>query len=520
MTPAIFAVIIALCAFDVQAAAAAPAVAIKRVPFSIQVFPQKESVNIWAYRQGPALYIPAGSLSRVLRAKVRRYNQRSSIVLVLQKGKVLEFFPNQKRFVFGKKAVTLKQSTLSTPDGKDLLIPFEAIDHPNFEAYADIEVELEETRTKMRVYPVIEVQAPTVGSQDQGWFIEFKLPSLVKNYEITFHPADPPKTARLAVRFPYSRIAGEKNQSAPGAAPVAWFAQHDALENSLIFKFSLPESVAFSDIDASESLWPFKKLQIAVVDNGLQGASKFSPRGLPSAPRPARGGPKPVPELKSPKSLASKPAPVGARRTSHAAESIRGRRYVIVIDPGHGGRDGGTSNKWGTKEKQMTLRFAKKVEAVLAKKLAGSKIFLTRDDDRTLELPARVRFAQAKKADAFVSLHMNASQAKNKGGFEIYIPSYINSHRSSRALLYECEKLALGINRSLERRLAGRLSSRGIIKGDFHVLRENAMPAVLIEAGFLTHQNDYQLLMNNGFQDTFAQAAAQGIVDYLKNSKQ
>ena len=94
------------------------------------------------------------------------------------------------------------------------------------------------------------------------------------------------------------------------------------------------------------------------------------------------------------------------------------RKYIVVVDAGHGGKDPGCIGKGGTREKDIVLSVAKKLKSKLDAN--GFKTYLTRSDDTYLKLARRAEIAEQRKADLFISLHANANPSRKMKGFSIY----------------------------------------------------------------------------------------------------
>lgn len=178
---------------------------------------------------------------------------------------------------------------------------------------------------------------------------------------------------------------------------------------------------------------------------------------------------------------------------------LRGK--VIVIDPGHGGGDPGVIGlAHKTVEKSINMTTARYVAEELRR--AGAQVVLTRtNDDEQPELSGRAETSNKRRADAFVSIHYNASPKKVSGTL-----TYYYSEEKDRPLA-----------RSIEARLAKGLGlkSNGISFGDYHVLRENDRPSVLLELGFLTDARDEATVRKDDYQKKAAQAIAAGLGDYF-----
>lgn len=183
-----------------------------------------------------------------------------------------------------------------------------------------------------------------------------------------------------------------------------------------------------------------------------------------------------------------------------SAGGIRGKR--IVIDPGHGGSDPGMlGTTYNTLEKDLNLQTAFYVRDYLTAK--GARVELTRvRESQRPSLAGRVQIGQSLRADAFVSIHYNSSP-KNVSGTLTF---------------YYSESDDLQLARSIESRL-GRdigLKSNGVSFGNYHILRENSLPAALVELGFLSNPKDEAIVRKAAYQKKAAKAIAEGLADYFK----
>ncbi len=198
----------------------------------------------------------------------------------------------------------------------------------------------------------------------------------------------------------------------------------------------------------------------------------------------------------------------------------------IVLDPGHGGKD--TGNRVGAQaEKKFTLLLAFEIRELL--KRADIKVGLTRSTDTFVELPDRPAKAQQLGADMFVSLHFNATdEARNEvKGSEVYCltPAGVSSTNSrgqgadspwSIGNRYNDKNLNLAyqIQRSLLHNLG--VEDRGVRRARFAVLRDAVMPAVLIEAGFMSHPTEGRKIFDPAYRRQLAQAIVNGIIAYKR----
>src|SRR5436190_14243591 len=189
-------------------------------------------------------------------------------------------------------------------------------------------------------------------------------------------------------------------------------------------------------------------------------------------------------------------APVLSPSRSRGAPSIK----TICLDPGHGGKDPGF-RVGSNQEKRYTLLLAQELGDQL--KHAGFNVSLTRTRDVFLELPERPELAKRRKADLFISLHFNAAQASASSvqGAEVYCltpagaPSTNAGGEGGGAGWFAGNRfndqnmfLAYQVQKGLTRKVGA--EDRGVHRARFWVLRDAVMPAILIEAGFLSHPTE------------------------------
>tara|TARA_B100000700_G_scaffold250126_1_gene280638 strand:+ start:374 stop:1459 length:1086 start_codon:yes stop_codon:yes gene_type:complete len=181
-------------------------------------------------------------------------------------------------------------------------------------------------------------------------------------------------------------------------------------------------------------------------------------------------------------------------------------KYKVVIDPGHGGSDPGAVGINGLKETDIVLEVSKNVAELLKKK--GVKTILTREDEKTLDLYPRVTKANNSKANAFVSIHANATRGQRSevNGLETY---YYSSPKGYSLAKNIHEQILIASSQSPD---------RGVRKSRFYVISRTAMPAALVEIGFVTGTYDAALLSQKAYRDKMAFAIAKGILNFLKVS--
>ena len=175
-------------------------------------------------------------------------------------------------------------------------------------------------------------------------------------------------------------------------------------------------------------------------------------------------------------------------------------RMVVVIDPGHGGTDPGAIGIGGLREKDIILPISQQVAALLEQQ--GIQVVMTRSDDRFISLEGRVQMARRTGASLFVSIHANSISLRRPdvNGIETY---YFSSQRLAETIHYS-------ILQSLSTR------DRGVRRARFYVLRNNSIPAVLVEVGYVTGAEDARKLASPAYQRQMAEAIARGILLYIR----
>ncbi|WP_222599211.1 N-acetylmuramoyl-L-alanine amidase [Aquibacillus kalidii] len=174
---------------------------------------------------------------------------------------------------------------------------------------------------------------------------------------------------------------------------------------------------------------------------------------------------------------------------------------VIVIDPGHGGRDVGAIGISGSFEKDHTLKTALVLKSYL--ELLGAEVILTRDSDQYLSLSGRASVANNKMADLFISIHYNSTpQYPTASG----VSTYYYSERDK--LLAETIQQEILVSTSME--------DRGIHQESYQVTRMNHRPSLLLELGFLSNPEQEENIQSNVFQSKLAQGIISGIEHYFR----
>jgi N-acetylmuramoyl-L-alanine amidase len=259
--------------------------------------------------------------------------------------------------------------------------------------------------------------------------------------------------------------------------------------------------------------------------------------------------------LSSPSLSSSRPFDSSSSRSLPADTVNRDRKRkwalgTIIIDAGHGGKDPGTTGLEDVQEKDVVLAVAKHLRKELQSQMPGVKVVMTRSDDTFVELSRRGEIANEKGGRLFISIHCNAMPEKPspKSGFECYILRPGRSDDATRvavrensAIIYEAgtsnisrsaaevtivasmaqstfvrnsEEAANAIRQSMRSSVA--IPDRGVHQAGFYVLVGASMPAVLLELGYLTNEDDVAILKSASQQKKIAKAIAKGIRAYQK----
>lgn len=228
--------------------------------------------------------------------------------------------------------------------------------------------------------------------------------------------------------------------------------------------------------------------------------------------------------------------------------NVKGKLDVIVIDPGHGGKDPGAVGVTGVQEKEINLKLALKLGDFIKKSMPDVKIVYTRSTDKFVELYKRGKIANENEGKLFVSIHCNSMPKKPHptSGFETYLlrPGRTDdaikiAERENSVIKYEenpnryqelteenfilvsmahsaymrySEKFADLLNQSLSKNKS--LKSLGVKQAGFYVLVGASMPGILFEAGFLSNKSDEEYLNTDDGQNQIAKQMADAVLEY------
>ncbi len=188
------------------------------------------------------------------------------------------------------------------------------------------------------------------------------------------------------------------------------------------------------------------------------------------------------------------------RPISQPRPSVPRGKLLVVIDPGHGGKDSGAPGLGGLLEKDVILPIGKRIAAILEQN--GVQALLTRDADFFVELQGRVDIAERVNATLFVSIHANSVDRRpDVNGLEVYY--------------YESGYALAEVVRNTILQDISTLKDRGTRKARFYVLRKSSMPSILVETGYMSGREDNPRLGTPEYQNRMAKAIARGILKYL-----
>ncbi|OKH53392.1 hypothetical protein NIES2101_11080 [Calothrix sp. HK-06] len=176
-------------------------------------------------------------------------------------------------------------------------------------------------------------------------------------------------------------------------------------------------------------------------------------------------------------------------------------RLIVIIDPGHGGKDSGALGIGGSMEKDVILPIGIRVAQILQQN--GIQAVMTRNADYFVTLQGRVDMAERINADVFVSIHANSAGASRPdvNGLETY---YYDSGLEVARIVHSTILQSLSVR------------DRGVRRARFFVLRKSSMPSILVETGFMTGTQDVSRLVTPQYQAQMADAIARGVLQYLR----
>ena len=264
--------------------------------------------------------------------------------------------------------------------------------------------------------------------------------------------------------------------------------------------------------------------------------------------KPESRGVQPVNQPESESPINNSPSDVIDQPPVPTALAIPGRaksfkEVLVVVDPGHGGKDPGAIGARGTQEKDVTLQIAKELQHLMQRRL-GSKVLLTRTSDVFLDLEDRVAFANTQKADVFISIHVNSHSMKSIKGLEVYhfgkasdpralqvaarenglsleenAPTwqFIIADKLNDQKIEESQNFAWTTRETLLKSLTKNyaVKDHGVKTAPFYVLRFTTMPSILTEVAFVSNPTEEKWLRSPTYQKNLAEGIYEGIHHYL-----
>ncbi len=245
---------------------------------------------------------------------------------------------------------------------------------------------------------------------------------------------------------------------------------------------------------------------------------------------------------------------ISEQKTEKQRPGMKDRISFIVIDPGHGGKDPGAVGKGGIREKDITLKVARYLEKKIRAKLPNVRVFITRGDDRFIELSSRTiianRLLKKNENGIFISIHVNSSLSNRISGYETFFLSQNPTNEEARntaalennvviledrskgktgrddvdyieamMITTQIQKESSALAGSIQEGMAKKnrtFSSRGVKKADFYVLRGVLMPAALVEIGYISNKKESQFLKKDSHREVVAEGISQGVELFIK----
>jgi N-acetylmuramoyl-L-alanine amidase len=181
--------------------------------------------------------------------------------------------------------------------------------------------------------------------------------------------------------------------------------------------------------------------------------------------------------------------------------SFEKETITVVIDAGHGGHDFG-ANHDEFFEKDLANTISKKIQELNVDK--NIKILFTRDEDKFIELATRTNYINSIKPDLVLSLHINRNLNANTNGFEVFVSDKSIAFEKSNEL---AQKLVLDFEKNIP------LKNRGVKIAPFWILKKSEVPAMTIEMGFISNENDRKYITSSEGQTQIAQTILNFVSD-------
>ncbi len=321
--------------------------------------------------------------------------------------------------------------------------------------------------------------------------------------------------------------------------------------------FLYPKSAAdiFSNLKGRSLVWAKKDKLFTFVDKNARTKAKKTSYIVKKAKKNPEKKLEKKPEKKTEKKeipVVVKKEPIAKKHKDNTLDKSKTKIKTIVIDPGHGGKDPGAIGSSGLYEKDVVLAIGLALRDAL-KKESSLKLYMTRSKDKFIPLRQRTKFANDKNADLFISIHANSIGGNKKKksqikGYKVYFLSQAKNEDDKLAamiensvieleeetqkgdylqnilidmanneFLTESQDISILVAESFETSLAKiKKLHRGVGQANFWVLNGAYMPAILIEACFISNPVEEKLLKNTKFQKKIGLAIAKAIIEFKK----
>jgi len=486
-----------------------------------------------AYKAGGKLYLDATRVGALYGGQVYWYPVSGRVQLSLR-GRPLQLVAGSDTAAAGDKRLKMRDAVL-VRDSK-ALVPLSFLSGPEFSAWSG-----HQTRYDERSRTLLVDKKGTVGSP-AAFSYKGRTRISVELAPGTSYHASSRGTGGAELVIDFGVAEGDESVSLDDGIVASYALKQEAKLVRL--------SVRFADNGQRWRATELSEPRRVVID-------VYAP-GVPLPTASGRDTSSPigaVAALPAETSIALKDEPAEAPKAAARTERVKPkpappaetakRRRLIVIDPGHGGKDPGATGARGTREKDVNLAAALELSAVL-KERGDFDVLLTREEDVFVPLSDRSEFANSRDADLFVSLHCNAAGSKRENGFEVYSVSETATDPAAEALAAaenavlelegknpqdETAKMILlamtkteMINESstfaaLSEKTIGKrvdVSARGAKQAGFYVLRGTHAPAILVEMAYVSHTQDEAKLTSRRFRRAMAEGIASGIASYAK----
>lgn len=484
---------------------AAPARAAEEVAVVVS---GKPSDPVTSFKIGSELYLDAKRVGGVYGGQVYWYPVSGRVQLTLR-GRTLQFVVDSDKAVAGDQTLTLPAPVRVRVSRAFLPISF--LKSEAFGRWSGFDARYDEgTRT-------LEVERRATVGPVRAFSYNGRTRLALSLAPGASYQAVARGVGALEVSLPYGVVEGDERVDIDDGIVLSYEVKQEVAQARVSIRFA-GKGLGWRASELSDP----RRLVVDVYGPGIE------PPGETPAPRPA--------EAKS----AAAPA-----ASSAAATAGKPRRRIVVIDPGHGGKDPGATGTRGTKEKDVNLAAALELARVLRER-GDMEVVLTREDDVFVPLSDRSAKANDMEADLFVSLHCNATRNRRENGFEVYSVSETASDPAAEALaaaenaslelegknpedevakqvllamtktemINESPQLAVLAERGIAKRAD--VDDRGAKQAGFYVLRGTHAPAILVEMAYLSHPKDEAKLASRRFRRKVAEGVAAGIADYAR----